>query len=152
VVARRFALIGAKTTCWSCRGVTDVTTIMVGERLEMSPWDDDIDATYESRNEPAVLKSIVFLDVDAAEVVASNAPRLRWSFSTTAGERYLGNRCGQCDALQGDWYLHKPEGPFFPLSQTAAKDLTIAWVERELSAIATAVESTWLDWMLSRSE
>lgn len=47
----------------------------------------------------------------------ARAPQIQPAASKTAGLTYLANVCA-CGALQGEWYLTEPDGPFFPLDDT----------------------------------
>lgn len=70
--------------------------------------------------------------------------------AATAGQIYLGNACAHCGALQGDWFLRKPDAPFFPMTEEAADALAVAWHSVALQAVADCGYSSWIDGLLER--
>jgi hypothetical protein len=81
------------------------------------------DAEYEG--EPCVISYIESLPPAVLQFIHTRFPTFRRKFSYTAENAYYANVCRNCEALQGDHYLHQPGGPFFPNSEEEAANLRL---------------------------
>ena len=152
VVAERFAVFSGVTDCFKCECETPVAAIVVADHHEgPEPFDDDdSDSEIEATSDPALLGNITWLNPSALQVMKDLAPWMAWIESATAEQVYLGNGCIHCGALQGDWFLRKPEGPCFPMTNEDADRLGVSWQQVPLRAVASCGHSTWIDALLER--
>lgn len=150
VLADRFAIVGGAIDCFKCQHETPVAGLIVPNHQVGDEFDDGEDVVFEARHEPALLSNIRWINDEARLAIQSIAPWMSWMSSATAGEVYLGNGCIHCGALQGDWFLQKPEGPFFPMSDDAADTLSVAWQAMPLRVLANCSYSSWIDDLLER--
>jgi len=142
--AERFAILKALAECHECRAETPVSALMV-------PAFEEFDGEEWTRLETSAL--LIYVEaVDAAtrQVWSDRAPSMLPVASKTAGLTYLANVC-RCGALQGDFYLTKPDAPFFPLDDAGTEKIRVEWIEAPLKAIAGTSESSWVDRLIERS-
>jgi len=104
------ALRTASTECWKCHAATPVHALIAQAVLdgEADAGADDLCRSFvydvEEDDMPRQLAS-------ALEGLAANYRPTR---SRTLGATVWANRCTQCGALQGAFFLHsEPDGPFF---------------------------------------
>ena len=71
--------------------------------------------------------------------------------TTTCGRAgtYPANVCAY-GALQGDWYLAEPGGPFFPLDDVGIAAVDVDWLEAPIEARAGASMSSWTEALIAR--
>ena len=151
VVAKRFAVLTGSVNCFKCGAPTPVAAIAVADHREAwDAGDEGLDLVWEHCPEPALLGYIRWINPEASVALEVSAPQLRMQVSMTAGETYLGNACQACGTLQGDWFLHKPEAPFFPQSDEDADALGVQWLDVPIQAVADCGTSSWLDDLLER--
>jgi hypothetical protein len=100
--------------------------------------------------ESAVLMYVEELDEAARSAWLRCAPWIRPITSRTARRTYLGNAC-ECGALQGDWFLAEPGGPFFPQGSTGFDAISVQWIDSPLSGRAAASRGSWTDDLIARS-
>lgn len=105
--------------------------------------DDDSPDAWQPGEGGALLTYVEDLDGGALTEWQRRAPHIQPPSSCTAGIAYLANVCN-CGALQGDWFLTKPDGPFFPRTEPAARAIGVTWVEMSLDARAGTSESAWI--------
>lgn len=142
--ADRFAILTARATCHACNTPMAVSALLVPAYVE---WHDD---GWISVDESALLTYVEAVDEATRSVWTTRAPQIVPAVSKTAGLTYLANVCA-CGALQGDWYLTEPDGPFFPLEDDGIAAINVDWVEAPITARAGASMSNWTDALIARS-
>ncbi|WP_196778610.1 hypothetical protein [Cognatilysobacter tabacisoli] len=142
--APKFAILKSCTECHRCQARITVSALMVPsyEECEEGEWSEVGDS--------ALLMYVEAMDEVARSAWLSSAPGIRAVESDTAGFVYFGNVC-ECGELQGDWFLGKPGGPFFPQNSTDLEAIAVEWIEAPLSARASASRSSWTDDLIARS-
>jgi hypothetical protein len=105
-------LLQADGTCYACRRPTPMFGLMVLPPLSLlggdCPVDEDECMLREVIDMPASLEATLRERIGQA---------YRPSFSRTAELTYWMNHCKHCDAKQGDFFVHGPEGPFWPYDE-----------------------------------
>jgi hypothetical protein len=142
VRADRYAVLKAWTICHACESRIPVSALLLPQFVEL------VDDEWEEPESNAVLKYIESLDADAARTWRRLAPWVRPAASKTANLSYLANVC-DCGALQGDHYLHEPDGPFFPQDDDSIAAIAVDWVDAPIEATAVAATSAWMDSLVS---
>lgn len=140
--AHRFWLITGKANCWKCSQQTDVSAIVLDgyeEAMEEGEW--------EPSNERTVLSYITAIDPASLTAIQSVASWMRFSRSETADATYLANHCGNCGALQGDWFLAKPGEVFFPTDRSELQDFKVDHFDQQLEIDARCSWSGWHEWI-----
>lgn len=106
-------LLRAEGECYSCKKATPMFALMalppIHEEGAEGPGDEDDCMFREIGEMPANLLEAI---------KASAGPCFRPDHSRTAASRYWMNHCVHCDAKQGDFFVHGPEGPFWPYDET----------------------------------
>jgi hypothetical protein len=101
-------LIGrAENVCRECGGVGRVACVVLPH--DVRPLTDDDSLCVLGAQKARYIESL-----NDELLAAIGGASFRPEPSRTAGITYYGNHCEHCDALQGDWYLHGPDGPFWP--------------------------------------
>lgn len=137
--ADRFGLLLAQTNCHHCQGPTPTVAVWV-------PAFHAIDEEgHPQEGEGAVLRYIEWLDRPVLEQVAGRAPWLRVAPTRTSGRSYLAHHCTTCGALQGDHYVHSPDGPYFPQDNVELGRVLFVEGAGSLRARADVGESAWMD-------
>lgn len=143
--ADRFAILTAPAVCHACNALMAVSALLVPAYLERHEDDDEWIAVDES----ALLTYVEAVDETTRSGWTARAPQIRLAASRAAGRTYLANVCA-CGALQGDWYLTEPDGPFFPLSDAGVAAIGVDWIEAPIEAHAGASRSNWTDALIAR--
>ncbi|KAB7763923.1 hypothetical protein CKY51_18835 [Xanthomonas maliensis] len=144
-LAKRFAILTGRHTCYKCGQTTRVSAIGLAGYDE---WDDEDDLSRPSDG-GILLTQVTALNKGAAGAVVVHAPWLRLGHSHTADASYLANHCEHCDTLIGAWFISKPGEAFFPLSDEETEQLTITWIDQsiELEDLGGA-QASWIDRLL----
>ena len=156
VFADRFAVLMGEIDCFKCHLKTPVAALVVPDHhddpidFDGSEDGDRGDLSLERCLDPALLGNITWIDTEALHAIQHIAPWMAWIASATADQVYLGNGCTHCGALQGDWFLRKPDGPFFPMTDEAADKLVVSWQPMPLRAVASCGYSSWISDFLER--
>jgi len=144
--ANRFAILTASTACYACDQPMAVSALLVPAHVERDEGDDE----WITIDESALLIYVEVVDEAAGSVWMAHAPQIAPAASRTAGLTYLANMC-RCGALQGDWYLTEPDGPFFPLYDAGIAAIDVHWIEAPIEARAGTSRSSWTDALIARS-
>jgi hypothetical protein len=123
-----------------------VSALLVPAYLQRDEDGDEWVAVDES----ALLTYVEAVDEATQSAWNARAPQILPAASKTAGLTYLANVCA-CGALQGDWYLTEPDGPFFPLDDAGIAAIDVDWLEAPIEARAGASMSSWTDALIARS-
>ncbi len=111
-VCQAVFLLAAPGDCWTCDRPMRFFALMAlppfgltGDQLE-----------FEADDVP-MLREITVMPSAITPVISSRAGILwRPDYSRTSGQRYWMNHCEHCDATQGDFFVHGPDGAFWPQS------------------------------------
>jgi hypothetical protein len=125
--------------CHACKVTTRVSCLIVPGL----PNGQEDDRFYPE--DPARLQYITALNSEAVDAWQQLAPYIQWMASQTAELSYLANACEHCNELQGDWFIGKPDAPFFPTTQAGIDALHCTWVDVLLRADAEVSQSSWMD-------
>jgi hypothetical protein len=142
-----FGVMAGTAKCWSCKQATPVAAIVLDEWEELPEEDED---DIQEGDSPAMLTYIEVLNAEALASYRHAAPQVELLASGTAGQSYWGNACTHCHVLQGDWYLHDSDGPFFPQTPEQEAALTLTWHAVPLEASARYSQAWWLDKFVAR--
>lgn len=105
-------LLQADGTCYSCKQSTPMFGVMGLPPFALEGGEYPID------EDECMFREIVEMPAQLAEAIrASAGPCFRPDFSRTAGALYWMNHCKHCDAKQGDFFVHGPDGPFWPYDE-----------------------------------
>jgi hypothetical protein len=137
VRANRFAVLRSEMTCWKCGNRTPVAAIWIDRDLSGNGYGDG----------PAILTYIGWLSEPAMQQLLALAPQMRMASSATADMDYLANHCAGCDALQGDHFVHGPDGPFFPQTREDFAMIEAISGSGVLSGGAGLSQSIWMSWI-----
>lgn len=138
LLAYRFGLILGKARCACCHAESPTAAV----------WVDD----YEERDEsgatsgggPAVLRFTEWMEETALVQVRALAPWLKMAYTRTSGSTYLAHHCTTCGALQGDHFIHSPDGPYWPHDDSELASFWFVPCKGPLSARTCASESPWM--------
>jgi hypothetical protein len=122
-----------------------VSALLVPAYIERDEGDDE----WNTVDESALLIYVEAVDEATRSAWIARAPQIMPAASRTASLTYLANVCA-CGALQGDWYLTKPDGPFFPLDDAGIAAINVHWVEAPIEARAGTSSSNWMDALIAR--
>lgn len=126
--AARFAVLSNTMQCYSCSRNTRVAALLVVDAEEHY----DLKEPADFLEGPGILHYIQELDAETLEKWQRVAPWIQLRATKTSQLTYFLNTCEHCGAVQGDWYLTEPDGPFFP---TRTEDLaTIKVAGRTVSS------------------
>ena len=140
--SERFGIVSNNTRCHACGQITPVTALLVdGGQWRDSPGDDD----WYRIEDAGLLMYVQDLNPTALAAWQSVASWVQHLPSRTAGISYWSNACVHCSALQGDSFLTKPDGSFFPTTSEGETAVSLEWASGPLEAIAVVSESRWFD-------
>ena len=140
--ADRFAILKATAKCHQCRADTLVSALMV-------PAYKEFDEEWMESDDSALLIYVEAVDMSTQQAWSERAQWIRPVSSKTAGMTYWANVCA-CGALQGDFYLIKPNAPFFPLDDDGIAAIEIEWIESPIKAVAATSRSSWTDRLIEQ--
>lgn len=135
VRASAFCLLIEHASCHSCQVSTAVGAIWVGNY-------EDLDEQAMDPGGAAVLSYIEWLGEEALIACQARLPRMAFASTRTSGLSYLANHCEACGSVQGDHFIHGPDGPFWPQSEAVAK---FEILEVPLAARASLSQAAWMD-------
>lgn len=136
--AERFAVLTATAQCHACQRPTQVSALLV-------PAYEEFDGeTWKICDDSALLIYVMWVDDRAQQIWQQRSPWMRPVASATAGITYLANVC-ECGALQGDYFLTKPQAPFFPLDEPGLRAIDVEWIAAPIEADAELCISSWVD-------
>ena len=138
VQADRFAVLTAMTACHACRASISVSALLVSAHEEHDGQE------WVASEDSALLTYVGGIDKQSHNQWQEHAPWMSATASATAGITYLANVC-ECGALQGDYFLTKPQAPFFPLDEAGLHAIDVRWVDAPIQAEATLCLSSWMD-------
>jgi hypothetical protein len=141
LTAPTFGLLMSHTPCHACQAMTRVACLWVPTYTEIDEPGDD----PEHYPDPALLSFVEQASPKLLEQVQAHAPWMRMDYTRTSGLVYLANHCEQCQAVQGDHYLGKPGGPFWPDTPELMQALRFEPCEGPLEAQASAGSSSWME-------
>lgn len=102
-------LLTSSMECYSCRKPSRVHALMVLPPFASSDTDDDWD------EDECMVRHLETMPSTLEDAVASRVSgRWRPTASITLQETYWMNHCEHCDAKQGEFYVHGPDGAFWP--------------------------------------
>lgn len=106
-------LLRAEGECWVCKKQTRMFALMALPPLACHGYD----AESADKDGP-MLRTLSALPSSLVRAVTPLAGRvLRVDRSNTLDASYWMNHCEHCDAKQGDFFVHGPNGPFWPFDQ-----------------------------------
>lgn len=136
--AGRFAVLTAAAQCHACQSSTPVSALLV-------PAYEEFDGeAWRACDDSALLIYVAWLDDQTRQTWQRLAPWMRPVASATAGITYLANVCS-CEALQGDYFLTKPNAPFFPLDEFGLQAINVEWIDAPIEVDAELSLSSWVD-------
>lgn len=143
--ADRFAILTAPAARHACNQPLVVSALLVPAYVEC----DEVGEEWGNADESALLTYVEVVDEATRTAWIARAPQIVPAASKTAGLTYLANVCA-CGALQGDWYLTQPNGPFFPLDDADIDAIDVRWVDAPIEARAGTSRSSWMDVLIAR--
>lgn len=112
----------APTNCWKCQAEILVRAVVLphdaASLIEASSESGDVieDLDPLAYEEGASMPTyITAIDPALLKLLGSH---YKFAESKTAGLHYYANHCAGCGAIQGDHYLKKPDGPFWPMGDS----------------------------------
>lgn len=133
-----YGLLLADIACWKCKAQTPTAAIWVPSVVERNEEGDG------DEEEAALLQYVQGLDALSLAYVQKVAPWLRPAYAQTSDTEYLAHHCVSCDALQGDYFVFNPDGPYWPQDDAAIALLKLVPGEGPLRAQATPSFSGWM--------
>jgi hypothetical protein len=102
-------LLSSSMECYSCRKPSPIYALMLLPPFASSDADDDWD------EDECMVRHIETMPSTIVEALGSRTSgKWRRTDSITLQETYWMNHCEHCDAKQGDFYVHGPDGAFWP--------------------------------------
>jgi hypothetical protein len=150
LMAPWFVVAESTEECWECRADTKVFTILLPNiQNEKQPLNA---VQYElSEEAPCSLINIEELN-DAVEKYFGTLSKYFYSdYSRTISQTYWMNHCEHCGCKIGDFYLHKPEHAFFPITDEQIAKIKLTRVNIPIEAEAGWSQSSWIDDMLEQA-
>lgn len=139
--SKSFGILKGALKCWSCLLPTSVSGIVVWNGEEQF----DSDSSWDRVDEAMLFNYLEELNSEALALWQKHCPTVAFASTHTSGKSYYANHCIHCSAVQGDWYLTEPDGPFFPLSQDGVLKLSLIWYEHPIKAVGGHCQASWLD-------
>lgn len=132
-------LITGSTTCFRC-GVRFEAAAIAASCIE------------EGVEQAGLLSFVENFPSDLLAHIQQRVPAYSLEWSRTAERQYYGNTCPNCGVLNGDYYLHSPDGVFAPLDEEAAATLAIEKlpVDGPITVRSGIAYSSSLDMVLAR--
>ncbi|WP_213435169.1 MULTISPECIES: hypothetical protein [Lysobacteraceae] len=149
VKSDRFGVVSSSTKCHACGEWTPVKALLVRGGQWRNEPDDEDDYWYPIEG-AGLLLYVQDVNAEALAIWRNAAPWVRNTPSRTAGISYWSNTCVHCEALQGDWFLTKPDGPFFPTTPELEAKVALDWADGSIEAVANVNEASWLDGLAER--
>jgi hypothetical protein len=137
-------VLRAEGTCYQCRRYTPMFALMALPPFELigdqdDALDDDGPMLREIENMPSTLDALLR---------ERSAGTWRPDFSRTADASYWMNHCAHCDAKQGDFFVHGPDGPFWPYDEAGMERISAERIEgpHAFPFANTAYSGAMADW------
>ena len=105
--------------CWKCQKPQRLVALMA-EYIEQT----DLDDPEEVSEGPFMFKYIEDLPPSLLHSIRKIQPNFEKEYSRTIGESYFMNIC-ECEAVFGDYFIHKPGYAFWPISEHDAEAIVI---------------------------
>lgn len=106
-------LLRAEGECYSCKKATPMFALMA-----LPPMHEEGAEGFGDEDE-CMFREITEMPANLLQSIRANAgPWFRNDHSRTASTSYWMNHCQHCGAKQGDFFVHGPEGPFWPYDET----------------------------------
>jgi hypothetical protein len=136
-------LLRADGTCYACKRSTPMFGLMALPPLSQEADDSKVD------EDDCMLREVVDMPVgleDSLQQIAGEA--YRPDFSRTADLTYWMNHCEHCDATQGDFFVHGPNGPFWPNDEAQMDAIHATRLEGPFRFVdpQTAYSGAMIDW------
>jgi hypothetical protein len=129
-------LLSAPQRCYKCAGDTTVFSLAVPGGYETL---NEEDGTWIADTDgPVLLIYVMAMNPELEALVRAMTQGVRVDMSYPVDDRYWMNHCAHCDAKQGDHYLGKFGGPFFP----SYEDEAMARIVRKDLPVSIAVEAS----------
>ena len=144
------AVLTAPSTCWKCGSKLSLVGLCT---LTAINADGD---TYGGSGEHDGLVLLMYIEQMPDILIRAMAERgstLERMFSNTYEGEYFANRC-VCGAIQGDHFLHRPGGPFWPENVEEATAIGLEWLpiqdELRIACGMSWTDSTVADYVRAR--
>jgi hypothetical protein len=136
-------LLQAKGTCYACRKSTPMFGLMALPPLTQQGGDGPMD------EDECMLREVVDMPASLEAPIRDRVGQIyRPNFSRTADLTYWMNHCTHCDAKQGDFFVHGPDGPFWPYDEAQMDAIHATRLEGpfRFDNPQTAYSGAMIDW------
>lgn len=125
--AMHYFIVQSHTHCWRCKEITRVFSFLLPPEHELyEPEDDDGPGYWYSPKGVCIVSMVDALPPAVLSQMKRYTPNYRRAYSRTAGTMYFMNHCEQCNAAQGDFYMHnEPGGAFCPTDTLEAQSMLL---------------------------
>lgn len=145
-------LLTAAGECYRCHQLTPLHALMALPPFSLvgtSAGADDGDGDDALDEDCCMLH-----DISSMPVALANRIRLKttdnWrrDHSQTAGETYWMNHCASCGAKQGDFFVHGPNGPFWPNTDAESDAIEAERIEGPFvfPDVGSSYSGAMIDW------
>ena len=136
-------LLRVDGTCYACQRTTPMFGLMGLPPMSQEGGDYPVD------EDECMFREVVEMPTGVAAAIRETAGEIyRPDFSGTAGLEYWMNHCQHCDATQGDFFVHGPNGPFWPQDEVQMETIQSTRVEGPFKFVEpqTAYSGAMVDW------
>lgn len=147
LICQAVYLLQGAGQCYSCKQPTRMFALMVLPPFTLEGAQDEAqDEDGAMLNMPEDLPPAL---AQAIHPVTGNL--FRRDHSRMADASYWMNHCEHCDAKQGDYFVHGPDGPFWPYGEAQMKAIEATRLEgpfrlADASTSYSGAMADWRDW------
>lgn len=137
-----FILLGSRL-CWKCNKLIDIISIGALRHLIKSEGND-----FEFNSDFIRFEFIKWLPQEVIKEIQSNFSFFKYRYSNTIKNKYWGNDCSKCKAIQGDFFNnHEIGGTFFPQNESEASNIKMIGVKTnyDIPIVASEVDVLHLE-------
>lgn len=139
-----FLVATALGTCYWCSAANSYIQLILPPGSKVIAGEDDHPIDEELKTDYICLSWITSINDAALAQVNKFAPLFKMAKSKTLQETVVMNHCSSCGTHQGDFYLTKPDMPFWPMTEEDAQAIRVVRVDCRIEVEALSVSSRLL--------
>lgn len=144
LICQALYILQALSDCYSCKRDTRLFAAMA-----LPPFSLEGDQDEVMDDGGAMLSELTGLPTALEESIrAITGDLFRPDYSRTVDMMYWMNHCEHCDATQGDFFVHGPNGPFWPYDPAGMDAIQVTRIEGpfRLPDANTSYSGAMADW------
>ena len=125
----RFLMVIAPGNCYSCNGANSFIQLILSPGFRIVSGKDEYPNEGNPEDEFMTLSWVTAINETALTRINDIAPLWKVAESKTLQQRVFMNHCIACGTHQGDFYLTKPDMPFWPMTEDGAKAMRVVEID-----------------------